>query len=192
MTEEAVTFLWTTPEDYPEELIGEYQRERSGDRFLMRRGEPLSDKFKTPVVCFPCPAPRLESIDDLVNTALTPLVSRRVQDILRAVCPADVQLVAAKVFASDNREVPDFKFVVATKVVAGTDLRGSEYHLVPGTTEIMGFTKLRLRPNTLPPDIHLARDSEYPANLLLSGELRRALLEAGCRVTLVRAEDMTW
>ena len=35
-------YLWEIPENYPERLIGRYERERSPDRFLFEKGIQLS------------------------------------------------------------------------------------------------------------------------------------------------------
>ena len=57
-------YLWVIPENYPEKLIGRYERERSPDRFSFRQGKYLSNSqiSSVPIIKFNSPKKQLEHI----------------------------------------------------------------------------------------------------------------------------------
>ena len=186
-----MTYLWEISNDYREELIGEYDRDQSSDRFLLKRGEPVSPDFGVPTFRFSADASTLAGLDDLANSAMVPLVSEKVQTVLLEKCPEDVQLLDARIITTNGKELAGFKVVVAVKTVAAIDHNISEYSLVPGTQQIMGFTSLRCRPGALG-DASVARDKECLSNLLVSDDLRDLLVDRGCQLGLYRPEEMSW
>ena len=167
-----MVYLWTIPDDYPEDLIGTYDRSRSPDRFLLKQGKPLHPVADV-YVRFDAKASDLRELDDLATNAMVPLVSTRVAEVLVRVAAGQIQLIPTKIITSDA-EMTDYSIVVATSLVQGIDHDSSQYVFVPGTSSIMKFTKLRYKQDCLGV-LHIARDAEYLSNLLVSDVLRNAL-----------------
>jgi len=167
-------YLWEIPKDYPEELIGRYDKSRSPDRFLLKQGKPVD--IREIFVKYDVKAEKLQGYDYLANSAMVPLVNSRVANVLMSLATEEIQLIRAHVIALDM-EIPDYQIVVATKQVKAVDHKTSEYVYVPGTKSIMSFKKLRCLEDCLG-TLHIARDTEYLSNLYISEVLRNAL--AGC------------
>lgn len=173
-----LTYLWTIQHDYPEELIGEYDRNVGPDRFLFRQGKPL-ECDKRPTFRFRATRERLEEYDDLANNAMIPLVNGRVASILRAVCPNDCQLVNARVVTVSG-ELAGYAIVNVLSRASGIDHSASQYTLIPGTSAIMGFRKLQHKRGCLGSH-ELARDTEYMSHVLISERLRAGFVEGKLR-----------
>ncbi len=171
-------YLWEIADDYPEEMIGAYDKKLSGDRFSLKKGKKLPTDFKTPVFKFSVNEAELKQFDDLANNAMVPLVSQKVQGILLEVCPDDIQLLDA-IISTNGNNILDYKVIVAVREVIGINHDSSEYKLIPETKKIMKFTKLRYFEGCLG-KYHIARDKEYHSNLLISQVVRDALIESGC------------
>ena len=166
-------FLWKIPDDYPENLIGTYERDISPDRFIFLQGKEIPIDGPRPVLSFDAPVGVLEEFADLANNALVPLVSSEVASILQRHCPHDIQLIDAQVLASD-KNLPGYRIVNATHTVRSINHEKSDYSIVPGTNEIMGFRKLVCLPGCLGSHA-IARDGEYLSNLLICRGLRDLL-----------------
>jgi len=183
-------FLWKIRDEYPERLLGSYDRSSSPDPSLFRQGQEVFN-LGIPVVRFDCRSSDLAGIDDLASNAMAPIVSSRIQNVLRDKCPNDIQLIDVRIITSDG-EVPGYQLVNAKYAVQATDRDASDYKLIPGTDFIMKFCKLTLRPDCLQKH-QLARDSDYLSNLIVStslGEHLKALKPVD--IGLYSPEDMTW
>jgi hypothetical protein len=78
-----MVYLWKIPDDYPESLLGEYDRDRGPDRFAFKQGRPLDESpSQRPRFRFACAAAKLSKLHDLGNNALVPLVSPFVAEVL--------------------------------------------------------------------------------------------------------------
>lgn len=184
-------YLWKIPDDYPESLLGEYDRERGPDRFEFKRGKPLHKlPSERPRFRFTAPAARLRALHDLGNNALVPLVSPRVAGVLRQTCPNDVQLVSAVVTCNNDEVIEDYSIVVVTRCVRGLDHEKSRYKCVPGTGSIMRFHQAVYRDGCLG-SYDAARDEEYLSNLLISDRLHW-LLQGLDGIGLYAPSDITW
>lgn len=186
-----MTLLWRIPEEYPEECIGTYDKVASFDRFLLKRGQPISVTESRPVVRFAVTAERLRAYDCLSNTAQVPLISGRLLGALQELCGCDFQAIPALVVAT-NTHMEDFAFLNVTTAIKAIDHARSTYTFVPGTKEIMSFRQLHYVPGCLGTR-HLARDIEYRPHLLVSDEvfsLVRRLHANG--VALLSAEEIQW
>jgi len=184
-------YLWKIPDDYPEKLIGKYDRENSPDRFLYKKGESLSDDLKQPIFNFDVTCEELYQIDDLANNALVPLVSERLADVLQKAVPDDIQLIKAKVKTKDG-ELSGYSVLNVLNKVVGIDKKSSKYTLIPGTDKIMGFKYLKYNDDCL--DVYnVARDEEYSSNLLISEALSNKLIAMKLnQVGLYKPEDICW
>jgi len=186
-----MTYLWKILDDYPERLIGEYDRSKGPDRFLFKQGRRLESEANDPTFRFKCKPKDLKSLDDLANNAMVPLVSDRVAALLLRICPNDVELVNSTVVA-DGKPVQNYRIVNAVHKVEGIDHQASEYSLVPGTKAIMKIRKMRYHDGCLG-DFDLARDAEFLSNLLVSKRLHDAMSEEGLRgIGLYLPSDMAW
>ena len=180
-------YLWESPDNYPEKLVGEYDRQRSPDRFLMQEGTPV--EMGDTYVEFEAKASWVRKFDALATNAMVPLVSPRIQEVLLRLAPDQVQFVPAHITTRDE-EISGYVYVVATKQVVGLDHEASEYSYIADTTAIMGFEKIRYKEDCLG-ELHIARDAEYLPHILISKTLRDALedLHVG-GLGLYRPEDM--
>ena len=167
-------YLWEIPNDWSERLIGEYDRSQSIDRFELRGGRAIDPESRV-VIRFRCPRSKLSKLDDLPNSSRIPVVSPRLADVLRAHASDECQLIPARVIASGG-DLDDFRVVVATKSVPLLDRDRSEYTLIPGTTAVMGVERLVWREEGLG-DLAMARDAERMSSLVVSEDLRSAILE---------------
>lgn len=172
----AMIYLWRTPDEYPEELIGEYDREISPDRFELAAGEPVSECGSI-TVRFECPLRDLLAYDVLPNSSMLPIVNERVRAILEDLAADASEFVDATVVASDG-DSKAYSVVVVTKKEDLLNRDKSVFSLVPGTEAIMGFTTLRYDG----PMVHaLARNTSYLPHILVAEQLREALLRANVK-----------
>ncbi|GIW80227.1 MAG: hypothetical protein KatS3mg105_2034 [Gemmatales bacterium] len=168
-----MVYLWKIHDDYPETLLGEYDRNRGPDRFAFKQGKPLTElPSEPPRFIFNAPIKKLRQFHDLGNNALVPLVSPALANILRKTCPNDVQLLPAEISCKDGT-IDDYCVVVITHSVRGLDHEKSIYTLAPGSKSIMGLRKAVYRDECLGSH-DAARDAEYLSNLLISDRLHAA------------------
>jgi hypothetical protein len=183
--------LWRVSDDYPQSLIGAYQRATGPDRFLLKKGERLSDQAGIPAIRFEGTLQRLREFDCLANDALVPLVNAKCGSLLMALAPDDVELVAARVEASDG-VTEEFSFVNVISKVKGIDHERSSYRYVPGTKQIMSFRKLEYVETCLG-EHGLARDAEYMGHLLVADRIATRLRrEAGRGIDLLEPTQIAW
>ncbi|WP_146204492.1 imm11 family protein [Massilia glaciei] len=183
--------LWRIPDKYPQKAIGAYDTTIPFDRFMLLEGQRIVLPEAKPVVHFSITAKQLLVYDCLPNSALVPLLSKRLIHALRELCEDDFQSIPTVVVATDM-QLDDYSFLNATTCVPAIDHACSNYFMVPETEQIMGFRKLRHRPNCLG-ERHLARDVEYRSHLLASEKvlgLLRRLKAKGAE--LLTAEEVHW
>lgn len=168
--------IWRTPDSYPEEAIGEYDRACSPDRFLFQQGRPLGD-LPPSTICFGIQADRLRKFDCLAHSGTIPLVSERLAAALSRACSSDVQLFPAVVCAVDA-ELVGYYLVNATREVAAVNYADSSIVPIPGTDAVMKFNRLRHRPGIFN-GIHIARERDYRSHLLVNESLADELLRMG-------------
>jgi hypothetical protein len=186
-----MVYLWKIPNEYPEKLIGEYDRANSPDRFMFKKGELLPEDIGTPILKFDASIAELKELDDLANTAMVPVISDRLARVLVDIAPSDIQLIDVSVNATDGN-IEDYKLLNIVNKVIGIDKSQSEFTLVPGSDQIMSFRFLKYKDDCLGRCV-LARDAEYSSNLLVSQSLAEKLLEmkvAG--VGLYLPENVEW
>jgi hypothetical protein len=186
-----MTYLWRISDDYPQALMGEYQREGAPDRFLFKRGELLPADIGVPVIKFNAPIRRLCEFDCLVSSVMVPLVNSKFAAILSDAAPSDVQLLKVKVAGIDG-ELDGFSLLNLTNKINGIDHDSSEFKCVPGTQKIMSFSKLEYVEGCMG-DHGLARDAEYLSHVLVSDTVAERLLRESLKgVELVKPVDIAW
>ncbi|MFA5193784.1 MAG: DUF1629 domain-containing protein [Verrucomicrobiia bacterium] len=168
-------YLWRIPEFYPELLIGEYQRDRSPDRFLFDRGTRVAEDIPAPSFVFNARNARLAVLgryDILPNSTMVPLVTQRVARVLDEMAGEDIQLIPANVTAG-GQLLSGFKLVNVLRLVSSIDHSQSNFVCIPGTKQIAKFNRFRVKPDALG-YYHLAREAEYHPFILVSEALKRA------------------
>lgn len=186
-----MVYLWEIPDEYPEKLIGEYDRENSPDRFIFKKGEMLSSDLAKPVIKFDASVQDLRELDDLANNAMVPVIGERLAAVLRGSAPEDIQLIDVIIKAKDG-ELEGYKILNVVSKVVGIDKEQSKFTLVPGTDQIMSFRSLKYKEDCLKGH-HLARDAEYGSNLIVSQELAQRLLVMKLKgLGLYLPENIEW
>lgn len=184
-------YLWKIPDEYPEKLIGEYDRETSPDRFIFKKGELVSSDLSKPVIKFDANVQDLSELDNLANNAMIPVISERLAAILADFAPEDIQLIDVAIKAKDG-ELEQHKILNIVNKVIGIDKEKSKFTLVPGTEKIMSFRYLKYKDDCLGGH-HLARDAEYYSNLIVSQVLAERLMEMKLKgVGLYLPENINW
>lgn len=186
-----MTYLWRIPDDYPQNLIGEYQKESSPDRFMFRKGEVLPSNVCVAVVKINAVLSKISKYASLPNSAMVPIIDRRLADLLTKYAQRDIQLFRVRVIAKDG-DSDEFSILNVTNKVTCIDHKKSEYSLVPGSQQIMSFRRLEHLDGCLLSH-SLARDSEYLSHLLVSDELGNAIIAAGFKgLALQRPNEISW
>lgn len=169
-----MVYFWKVSEEYPQKLIGQYDRTRGPDRFAFKSGEKLDSlPVAPPRFIFEATRTKLCRYHDLANNAMIPLVSPSVVQIVNEICPSDIQFVPAIVDCLDE-PCSKYSIAVATRTVRGLDHEKSSYSLISGTTSILGFRRAVYDEKCLGA-LDAARDEEYHSNLLVSERLYKAL-----------------
>jgi hypothetical protein len=165
-------YLWKIPDDYPQEFIGRYARKTSPDRFLFLKGTTVPSGGSPPQIEFDISRNELMEFDVLPNSAMVPLVSERVSEMLSQLCPNDIQLIETKVLAN-GKEVGGYKLLNATRCVNCVNHSDSDYVFIPNTDAIMKFNRLRLKDDCMAGH-HIARETEYVSYLYVSEQVKGA------------------
>lgn len=162
-----IIYLWASPKNVLNKEIGDYDRSCSPDRFLLKAGRKLDLKefSPMPVVHFEIPQKRALKFDCLVNNASIPLINERVQEILEAIAPNEVQFFPAKVICSDG-ELAGYSFLNVT-----VEIEGIDHEQTVWTKSGYGFHYFTYKKGCLG-EHPLARDKEYNSHLLFSEQLK--------------------
>lgn len=186
-----MVYLWKIPDEYPEKLIGEYDRKHSPDRFIFKKGERLPLGLVEPIIKFDASIEELKELDDLANSAMVPVVSERLASILMELASQDIQLLDV-VIEAKNGKLGGYKILNVVSKVTGIDRECSKFMFVPGSDQIMSFRFLKYKANCL--NNHcLARDAEYSSNLMVSQSLAEKLMEMKLKgVGLYLPENIRW
>ncbi|PHV09951.1 imm11 family protein [Chitinimonas sp. BJB300] len=186
-----MVYLWKIPDEYTENLIGEYDRTSSPDRFIFKKGEVLSSNLTMPVIKFDVSTEELLELDDLANNAMIPVVSERLATVLTEFAPDDIQLIDVAI-KTKNGELRGYKVLNVINKVTGIDKEQSRFTLVPGSDQIMSFRYLKYKSDCLKGN-QLARDAEYSSNLIVSESLASRLIGINLKgVGLYLPENIDW
>lgn len=172
------TYLWDTSDEYPEDLVLEYDREQSIDRFALKRGAPIP-RSNVIVLRTRAAPKRLTPWDALENAAMVPLLTERALSILRATAIHDFQELPAKIIAGQT-EITEYRVVNVTSVVNCADLDRSQYSRIQGSDRILKFSTLRHMPDCMGSH-HIARDGQYLSHIVVSETLRERFVAAQIR-----------
>lgn len=181
-------YLWLIPNDYPDSCYGRYDHHNSPDYLSFRKGIKLEAEnflvtsYETPVNQSPmirCEAEmaQVRKYDCLESSASAPLVNERVQNLLLAVAPDEVQFIPARVICSDG-ELEGYSILNITKTIHAIDYENSEYHYIPieGFVPMLSFDMTVYKPGCLG-DLHFARDIEESGYILVNDSIKQLFEE---------------
>lgn len=180
--------LWRIPEDFPEALIGEYQRETSPDRFDLKEGRRLADNWGVPAFKFDATSESLAAFDCLANNALVPLVSSHMAGIFQSNYGDLVQMIPSQI-ETQNGSLEGYFLVNVTNLGNCIDMDASEYCCIPETNIPMAFSRLKFLET--PDDRAILRDRNYLSFLIVSEEFAKLTEKYGWKgVGLYFAEEI--
>jgi len=185
-------YLWeAVQENYPNKLMGRYDRDSSPDRFLLEEGRSLkAGEFNKPaIIIFRSTKKNMSKYDCLPNSSLIPLVNQRIRKILEDLAPNDVQFLDAKVMCADG-ELEGYQLLNATHTIVGIDFEKSKYNKIPMPDDsfIYSWKYLTYKPGCMGVH-HIARDQEYIGNLLVSETVKRIFDKEHIIAGLIRPEE---
>lgn len=172
-------FLLRIPNDFPQEMIGEYLKDSSPDRFIYRRATRVPDDGGTPRFLFSATIKALMCFDVLPNSAMVPLVSKRVAKILEEICRMDYELVPAEI-KTKNGNIEDYYLLNILTKVAMIDRANSSLDMITGTNQIRKINKLECLTAGMQ-NHHLARDIDYMSYIWFSKTLKDAFKSSNIR-----------
>lgn len=109
-----MSYTWEKDKiNYPENLVGEYDRQNSPDRFLFKRGEVLTLN-KTPIITFNASMDEILKFDELENNSGISLVSEKFAEKLSSYAKNEVQFLNTVIKANDG-EITTYKLVNVIK-----------------------------------------------------------------------------
>jgi hypothetical protein len=168
-----MVYFWNVRDNYPQTLVGTYDKDHGPDRFLFKRGELLDKSLiGKPRIRVTAKSSSLRKLHDIGSTAMVPLVSAAVGQVLLQTCPKDVQLFPAEIVCIDG-VIADYSIVNVTNRVRGIDHERSVYSVL-ASGGILQFDQVIYKANCLG-NLDLARDEEYSNHLVVSERLRDAL-----------------
>ncbi|WP_332819385.1 imm11 family protein [Sphingopyxis sp.] len=182
--------LWRIPDDYPQEQIGRYDRDRGPDRFVFLKGCRLSEPFEIrPKIQFDCKKDDLCRNDCIWPDALVPIVNDRMRDFLNSRVSDQVQFFDVDISANDGN-VYGYYILNLTNVFDVIDIDSSKYNFIPGTKKVMSFSSLRVYDSGID-DIGVGRDKIYLSYLFVGSGLAKDLKIAEFRgVSLIEPSSV--
>lgn len=184
--------FWRIPDEYPESLIGEYEKSNPLDRFALKKGTSVSNSNVLVTITFSVTSDNLEAYDDLANNAMVPLVSARLAQFLKAEAANDIELIDTLIKTKDG-SIDSYKLVNVCSRIDGIDKAASTYICVPGTDQIMKFKSVVLKGHSFLGERHLARESSFSSFLHVSASLSEKLEQMKFRgVGLYSVNDLTF
>ncbi|MCG1021467.1 imm11 family protein [Sutcliffiella horikoshii] len=166
-----VFWIWSVPEDYPNNRIGEYIEGSGTDRFLFREGKKLlKEEVVSPKIIFECDEKYL--YDVLPNNGFLLIVSEKVIEILNENCPDDIQIFEASVYAKNGR-VPNYFLLNVLNSIEVLDKVESKYTTIRGTDAILSLDKIVYKGN-LEHHYHILRNKDYKSHVLVSDSIKTA------------------
>ena len=172
--EKLMCYLWEMSDDFSEKYIGEYNRDCSPDRFIFKQGEKIQNIAAKPVFNFELKKKEILKIDCLPNNTLVPLINKKIATLLQDVASEDIQLYDAEIHTPDGI-VDGYMILNVVNTIVGLDKENSIIEYMSDGKSILGFEYLQYKEGAME-TCHLARDSEYTSNLLISEYLAKLLI----------------
>lgn len=165
-----ILWIWSIPDHYSNKKTGEYIQGSGTDRFVFREGRRLEDSIVSPKVVFECSKKHLKDV--LPNSGFLLLVSKKVVGILEELCPNDIQVFEAEVYAEDQK-IPGYYLLNLVHLLEVINKEESEFTKIPGYEAIMKFERIVYRFDELPHH-HIVRNRDYKSHVIVSDALKEA------------------
>jgi hypothetical protein len=168
-----INYIWRIASDCPNNFITVHDKE-SVDPTLFRRA--ISFESVRPLrFVFHGKRSAFLGEDYIPNSAMLPLVSKAVALRLVDVAGSAIQSLPAVVLCGDG----EFEATLLNplEVVSAVDWNNSNVLYIPGTKQVMKFTKLALLPDALG-KLDLARLAEFRSFILASERIKNLLAKA--------------
>ncbi|QHE54032.1 imm11 family protein [Pontibacillus sp. HMF3514] len=169
-------WIWSVPDNFPNNKIGEYVKESGTDRFIFREGRLLTENINPPKVVFECSEDELTDV--LPNSGHLILVSRKVLEILEKECPQDIQAFNANIYIGDKK-IPNYCLINVVNSLGVVNKEESEFTSIKGTNAILKFDKIIYRFNNLPNKHHIVRNADYKSHVIVSDNIKDAFKKNG-------------
>jgi hypothetical protein len=182
--------ILTMSMDYPESLVGLYREDRSPDPYALCVGKRYPEPAAVAHLRFKRPAAAVSKRNlPEHGGAGVPLVSPRLASLLQERCPADIQLLEARVLAG-GAALRGYRLVNLLRKESVVDRTRSDVVHIHGTEAILKFNKLRFSRTDLG-GRHIARVKEWNPMIVVSDVLREEILELGLSGwAFIRGEDV--
>jgi len=161
-------WIWSIPDNYPNNRIGEYIDGSGTDRFVFREGKIIHQEVISPKIVFECAEKHLSDV--LPNSGQLIVVSQRVLEILNEVCLQDIQVFNAKVINRGKR-IQNYYLINVVNSVQVIDKEASEFKTIKGSDAILGFKKIVYKTEHLG-SFNLVRNADYRSHILVSDYLK--------------------
>jgi len=168
-----LNYIWRIASDCPNNLITVHDKE-SVDPTLFRKSRSIEPARPLRFVFHGKRSPFLRE-DYLPNSAMLPLVSKAVASRLAAVAGAAFQSLPSVVLCDDG----EFEATLLNplEVVSAVDWSNSNALYIPGTKQVMKFTKLALLPDALG-NLDIARLDDFRSFILVSERVKNLLAKS--------------
>ena len=156
-------YLWERPKGFKNFEIGDYDEEKSIDRFKFLAGKRLlkDESVGECIFTFEMSKEEASHYDSLLNNSASPLVNEKIRELLICLAPEDVQFFPAKVICSDG-ELEGYYLVNVTYRLKAVDHPASEYSILDlpdGAKMMMSIKKLTLKEEIMG-NHHIIREGE--------------------------------
>jgi len=162
-----ITYLWRIASDCPDSLIVTHDKE-TVDPTIFRNASPIAVP-QTALFVHHGPISDLQGQDYIPNSASLPLLSVEASRRLSALAGVSVQGVRAIVTCSDG--VLEAVLLNILRSISAVDWTVSKALFIPGTKQVMKFSKLQLKANTVN-GVNIARLEEFRPFVLATDEVK--------------------
>ncbi|WP_309383696.1 hypothetical protein [Cerasicoccus frondis] len=174
-----MTYIWEISDKFPEDCIGLYNDQNSLEPHELKAAVAL-ESIAPLRFDFDVSISKLLTLDDLANSALVPLISKRLAELLVDYTDGQIQLLKALVVGVDGA-IDDYRVLNTLFEIDGIDFSKSNISYIHGTDYVMGFESLALKDSDFMGALCLAREVSYPPMLYVSQLLGNMVLEAKFR-----------
>ncbi len=160
-------WLWAIPNTYPNKRIGTIVKNSGTDRFEFLKGTIMDDSIvESPRINFKCDEKYL--LDVLPSNGGLLIVSEKVLQILKKLCPEDIQEFKANVFAKE-KFIDGYFLLNITNTVDVFDSEKCEFSKYMGA--ITAIKKIAYKTDSLS-EHDIARNAEFKSHVLVSDRLK--------------------
>jgi hypothetical protein len=163
-----MVYIWQSAENFPSRLIAEYDRKKSPDRFLFKKGI-FFEKIDPPIFNLKAKISKIRRFDHISNQSLIPLISCKMAKCLLDNFSDDIQLIDTLINCEDG-VIDDYKLVNSIHKVKAINHDVSECKYDEDGW-LWAFDYLEYYSDCLGA-YNVARDEEYLGNLIVSEKVK--------------------